>query len=382
MLAQSLGSFIAVVGLIIIMGAGLGQVAKETGAAEHLVRTVLYRIGLSTRTRVQVGVMLTSTILVGALGTLAGANAILAPIVIPIAAAVGFTPPALAAMLHAGGAPGLFIGPFTPPVVTLTGTAKIAYVPYLLAAGVPMALVTWGTGFLMARWIQRQTEGVQAYEESDLIKEEHVLPPQAPRATWVFVLTMAVMLVYGIYIKAGYSYALLVMLVTSFTTGLAGSLRPARILQAIYAGASRLIWLFLLFWLFNPILSLVDQTKAYQALLDAGKPVLSAVSGYGFSLFAALIGWVGVSGAAVAQVVLMNQVFGPIVQQLGLSASAWVAVLLVSSQLDWFGPFPNADMIGQMGLARSKDLRRMLYNGWVIMAANLVLFLILLRILI
>ena len=382
MLAQSLGSFIAVVGLIIIMGAGLGQVAKETGAAEYLVRTVLYRIGLSTRTRVQVGVMLTSTILVGALGTLAGANAILAPIVIPIAAAVGFTPPALAAMLHAGGAPGLFIGPFTPPVVTLTGTAKIAYVPYLLAAGVPMALVTWGTGFLMARWIQRQTEGVQAYEESDLIKEEHALPPQAPRATWVFVLTMAVMLVYGIYIKAGYSYALLVMLVTSFTTGLAGSLGPVRILQAVYVGASRLIWLFLLFWLFNPILTLVDQTKAYQALLDAGKPVLSAVSGYGFSLFAALIGWVGVSGAAVAQVVLMNQVFGPIVQQLGLSASAWVAVLLVSSQLDWFGPFPNADMIGQMGLARSKDLRRMLYNGWVIMAANLVLFLILLKILI
>jgi hypothetical protein len=39
-------------------------------------------------------------------------------------------------------------------------------------------------------------------------------------------------------------------------------------------------------------------------------------------------------------------------------------------------------MIGQMGLARSKDLRRMMYNGWVIMAANLVLFLILLKILI
>jgi hypothetical protein len=287
------------------MGAGLGQVAKETGAAEYLVRTVLYQVGLRTRTRVQVGVMLASTLLVGALGTLAGANAILPPIVIPIVAAVGFTPPALAAMLHAGGAPGLFIGPFTPPVVTLAGTAKIGYVPYLLAAGIPMAIVTWGTGFLMARWIQRQTEGVQAYEESDLVKEEHALGPQARHATLAFVLTMAVMLLYGIYIKAGYSYALLVMLVTSFTTGLAGSLAPARILQAIYAGASRLIWLFLLFWLFNPILTLVDQTKAYQALLHVGKPVLSAVSGYGFSLFAALIGWVGVSGAAANLVLFL-----------------------------------------------------------------------------
>jgi len=131
LMAESLGSFIAVVGLIIMLGGGLGQVTKETGVAEYLVRTIIRRIGVKTRTQVQIGVMVTSTILVGALGTLAGANAILAPIVIPIVAAVGFTPPALAAMLHAAGAPGLFIGPFTPPVVTLMGTAKVAYVPYL-----------------------------------------------------------------------------------------------------------------------------------------------------------------------------------------------------------------------------------------------------------
>ncbi len=381
-MAQSLGSFIAGVGLIIIMGAGLGQVAKETGAADYLVRTILYRVGLRTRTRVQVGVMLTSTILVGALGTLAGANAILAPIVIPIVAAVGFTPPALAAMLHAGGAPGLFIGPFTPPVVTLTGTAKIGYVSYLLSAGVPMAIATWGTGFFMARWIQRHTEGSQAYEEADLIKEEHTLGPEARRGTIAFSLTLLLMLAYGIYIKAGYSYALLVMVVTSFTTGLAAKLGPVRILQAIYTGASRFIWLFLLFWLFNPVLTLVDQTKAYQALLDVGKPLLSMIGAYQFGLIAILVGWVGVAGAAVAQVVLMNQVFGPIVQQLGLSPAAWVAVLLASSQLDWFGPFPNADMIGQMGLARSRDLRRMLYNGWAILVVNLVLFTILLWLLV
>lgn len=381
LLAQSLGSFIAVVGLIIIMGAGLGQVARETGAAEYLVRTVLYRIGLRTRTRVQIGIMLTSSLLVGSLGTLAGANAILAPIIIPIAAAVGFTPPAVAAMLHAGGAPGLFVGPFTPPVVTLTGTAKIGYLSYLMSTGLAMAIVTWITGFFMARRIQRWTEGKQSYDESDLLKEEHVLGPGARRAMATFAFTMLVMLVYGIYIKAGYAYALLVMLVTAFTTGLAGGMGPARILQAIYAGASKLIWLFVLFWLFNPILTLVEQTKAYQALLDAGRPILATIGGFEFGIIAILIGWLGVAGAAVAQVVLMNDVFGPIVQQLNLSPAAWVAVLLASSQLDWFGPFPNADMIGQMGLARSKDVRMILYNGWAVMAANFVLFLVLLWVL-
>src|SRR5690606_11789349 len=84
LMADSLGAFITVVGLIIILGSGLGQVARETGAAEYLVRGIIRRIGVRTRTQVQLGVMVTSTLLVAALGTLAGANAILAPIVIPI----------------------------------------------------------------------------------------------------------------------------------------------------------------------------------------------------------------------------------------------------------------------------------------------------------
>ncbi|MBM3471332.1 MAG: gluconate:proton symporter [Armatimonadetes bacterium] len=377
LMAESLGAFITVVGMIIMLGGGLGQVTRETGVAEYLVRTIVYRIGVKTRTQAQIGVMLTSTILVAALGTLAGANAILAPIVIPIVAALGFTPPALAAMLHAAGAPGLFIGPFTPPVVTLTGTAKVAYVPYLLAAGIPMAIVTWITGFFMVRWIQRRTEGVYAYDESDIIKTEHALGPEARRGTWAFVLTLLIMVIYGISIKAGYSYAILAMLVTSFTTGLAARLGLVQILQAIYAGASRLIWLFFLFWLFNPLVTLVGKTKAYDALLEALKPLLATVGSFGFAVIAAVIGWLGVSGAAVAQVVLMNEVFGPTVQQLALPALVWVAVLLASSQIDWFGPFPNADMIGQMGLARSKDLRMQMYNGWAIMGANCILFLIL-----
>ena len=382
LMATSLGSFIAVVGMIIILGSGLGQVARETGAAEYFVRTVLYKIGLRTRTRVQIGVMLASTLLVGSLGTLAGANAVLAPIVIPIAAAVGFTPPAVAAMLHAGGAPGLFLGPFTPPVVTITGAAKIDYVSYLASSGIWMALVTWFTGFFMARWIQRRTEGKQRYDESDLIQQDHTLGPLARRGMITFVATLVVLIAYGIFAKAGYAYALLVMIVTAFTTGLAGGLGPTRILQAVYSGASKLIWLFLLFWLFNPILTLMDQTKAYQALSMPASQYWPTSALTQFSLLAMLIGWLGVAGAAVAQVVLMNDVFGPIVQQLSISHAAWAAVLLGISQLDWFGPFPNADMIGQMGLARSKDLKMMLYNGWAVMAANFVMFVMLLWVLI
>ena len=54
---------------------------------------------------------------------------------------------------------------------------------------------------------------------------------------------------------------------------------PRAILQAMYAGAGKLIWIFFLFWLFNPVLVLVDQLNAYHAVLDLATPYLAGISG-------------------------------------------------------------------------------------------------------
>lgn len=55
--------------------------------------------------------------------------------------------------------------------------------------------------------------------------------------------------------------------------------------------------------------------------------------------------------------------------------------LLGTAQIDQLGPYPTADMMGQMGLARSSDLRMMLFNGWAIMAVNTVGFMVLFAVL-
>lgn len=77
MLAKSTGSFIATVGLIIMLGAGVGEVATRTGAAVELVKFVVHRIGLSSQTRVKLGIVISSILICGALGTMAGGNAII-----------------------------------------------------------------------------------------------------------------------------------------------------------------------------------------------------------------------------------------------------------------------------------------------------------------
>lgn len=382
-LATSMGSLVAVIGLIILLGAGLGHVAQETGAAQTLVRTVMGRIGLSTPTRVQLGVMVSSLVIVGALGTLAGGNAIIAPIVIPIAARMGWRPPAVAAMFHAAGAAGLMLGPFTPPVVTITAAAKLSYGDYLLHAGLPVGAITIVTGFFMARWIQKHTD--QEYAPEDAARDDDADAAPNKRGQWAalaFIGVLVALAVYGVWVKAGYSYALVVMVVTAAATGLAGGLGAKGTAEAVYAGAARLIWLFMLFWLLDPLLTLVQKTGAFDTIFEHLKGVMPDVGPYVFLLLVVLLGYVhAVPGAAVAQVVLINKLFGPLVTSLGVPPAAWAVSLLGTAQIDQLGPYPTADMMGQMGLARSSDLRMMLFNGWAIMVANTAGFLVLFAIL-
>ena len=103
MLAKSTGSFIATVGLIIMLGAGVGEVATRTGAAVELVKFVVHRIGLSSQTRVKFGIVASSILICGSLGTMAGGNAIIVAVIIPVAAAVRLTPPTVAALMMTAG---------------------------------------------------------------------------------------------------------------------------------------------------------------------------------------------------------------------------------------------------------------------------------------
>lgn len=362
-IANGLKSFLGLIGFIIMMGAGLGEVLTETKVARNLVEILIKKVGIKSQNQAIIVTMGTSTLLVSLLGTLAGANAMIAPILIPIVASFGLTPNALAVILHGAGACGLFLGPFVPPVITLMGITGLTYGAYLANVGIPVTILILITTYYTGKKVQKQYEGIEVYSAEDMDRDEEFRStPEIDKATMVFAIVMIGMLAYGIYAKAGAAYAIVVMLAVAFTTGLTAGRSMMDIIGSLTKGATRMFWLFFMFVLYDPFLKFVTMTGAFTTLGDMLKPLIEVSGDIGFIIISTLVGIFGVSGAAVAQSVVLNDLFKNIVADINLPMTIWGTVLLIGSQITSFA-YPTGDMIGQMGLARSKDLKSMIRNG-------------------
>lgn len=370
-LAESLGSFLGMIGFIIMLGSGLGAILRATGVAEFIIYAFTKKIGVNTEKKAILATMATSIVLVALLGTLAGANAIIAPMIIPMVAMIGLTPSTMAAVLMGAGMTGLFIGPYSPQVVTIMELTHVSYSTYVLGVGLPVAAICWVITYFMALRIQKKTKGVYAYTDVEEVGDEYVATKESRRATTVFFLCMAILIGYGIFLQKGSSYAIMVISVTAVLTGIAGGLSLNKVFDEIISGAAKLMWLFLMFVLFTPFIDFITNAGAFDALVDLMSPMFKSNSALSFTAVTTLTGVFGIGGAATAESVLLDSMFGPLVKDLSISATLWGTILLVSSQITSFA-YPEADMLGQMGLARSKDMKNMVKFGITVAIACVV----------
>ena len=65
---ESMGSFLALVGFIIMLGSGLGMVLRKTGVAAAIVNVLMRKIGVRTQKRAMIATMVCSVVLVTLLG--------------------------------------------------------------------------------------------------------------------------------------------------------------------------------------------------------------------------------------------------------------------------------------------------------------------------
>lgn len=378
-LGDSLGETITIIGVIIMLGAGVGEVLKQTGVATTIVRGIMRLVGERSQFAVTLGVMLASGVLVASLGTLAGAIAISAPIILPIAARMGFTKSATASMLFLGGCAGLAMAPFAGSNVAIMEAAEVGYLQYVIYGGGPLALLSLAIGPFIVQWRQSRTAKEDDYYASDeFADEESETPPHTRAATIAFTVALVVTVAYAIWTAAGTSFPLLALPIIGIATAVAGRLSAAETLTYMYRGAAKLISIFILFWLLAGLFLMIDMLAPFDVILENYGDSLADGSPFVFAILVALLGWVGVPGATAAQVILLDEVFGPLGASMGVTAASWVIVMLFASKADTYGPFPNANMIGVMGLARSTNLRNMLITGWALLVPATLMYLVIL----
>lgn len=374
-LSKSLGSFLGIIGFIIMIGSGLGAVLQKTGVAEYLVMSLTKKIGVDTKTKAMVVTMISSLLLVSLLGTLAGANAIIAPIIIPLVATIGVTPSVVAVIFLGAGLTGMFLGPYTPQVVTIMGITKLSYGNYLLGVGIPLAVVVLIVTFIAAHHTQKVTEGIYAYDDVEPHDGNYQPTAKVKRATLIFAVVMLGLIAYGIFLQSGASYAILVIIATAIVTGFAGGLKANDVVDTFVSGCGKMMWLFIMFILFDPFINFIADAGAFESLVSLMQPLFKSQSKVVFSLVSTLTGIFGVGGAATADNIVMDNMFKGLLANLHITPSLWGLILLVSGQITSFA-YPEADMIGQMGLARSKDMKNLVKFGLVVVAASLLLVMV------
>ena len=370
---ESLGSFLGLVGFIIMLGSGLGMVLRRAGVAENIVQFLMRKIGVKTQKRAIIATGVCSCVLVTLLGTLAGANAVIAPIVIPLVAAVGLTPSTLAVIFQGIGQTGLFLSAFSPPMVTLMGITGLEYPTLLFCAGLPVSIIMWIGTFLIDLNVQKRTAGKEDFgADAVTAKEDYVPTPEVQRATKAFLITMAIMVVYGIVTKGGASFVILVMLTAAVVTGIAAKMKPADIFDAITEGMGKMIWLYLMFVLFNPFLNFVTESGAFDALLELLKPLIAAAGPVVFTLLTVLVGIFGINGAATAQALIIHELFGPFLSTVGIGMPLWGMIVLIGHQITSFA-YPGVDNMGAMGLAHAKSIKPMMQLGYMAIIPSTIL---------
>ena len=349
------------------------MVLRRAGVAENIVQFLMRKIGVKTQKRAIIATGVCSCVLVTLLGTLAGANAVIAPIVIPLVAAVGLTPSTLAVIFQGIGQTGLFLSPFSPPMVTLMGITGLEYPTLLFCAGLPVSIVMWIGTFLIALNVQKRTAGKEDFgADAVTAKEDYVPTPEVQRATKAFLITMAIMVVYGIVTKGGASFVILVMLTAAVVTGIAAKMKPAEIFDAITEGMGKMIWLYLMFVLFNPFLNFVTESGAFDALLELLKPLIAAAGPVVFTLLTVLVGIFGINGAATAQALIIHELFGPFLSTVGIGMPLWGMIVLIGHQITSFA-YPGVDNMGAMGLAHAKSIKPMMQLGYMAIIPSTIL---------
>lgn len=372
----SLGSTTALIGLIIMTGAGLGMLMNHAKITHTLVYWIIKRIGVNTQTKAKLVLVLCSILICGLLGTLGGGNAVIAPILIPVMASLRITPSTTATLFKTAGEVGLIIGPLTGVTLITMKVTGLSYGELMLGAAIPFAVV-WlvGTWFATKR-TQRRTVDTEAYDLTEDMRDLNTVTVdrRARINTVVFLAVFVGLIVYGILAKQGTSYALIVMLVLSAVVAICARMRIDGAVDTLVKGMASQADMLVLFVTIDVLLTMVAVGGGFDALSEL-LGHLSQGSPTAVMLIASVVGGLGIEAAAVAEVQIISDMFMQSAVATGLPMTMFAISILAATRLTG-SIYPTSNLVGQLGIARAHNTKEVLQACWIAAAAVVVFIVI------
>ena len=374
-MAKALSSSVGVIGFIIALGTGVGAVMTKTGVSKTLCQWIVQGIHVNTQKKAIIAVEVCCVLICGLLGTLAGGCAIVAPVLIPVVAAVGLTPNTVGAVFQSAGETGLIWGPFTGPTVTLLALTGLSYGTMMLWAGLPYGIIWLVVIFFCGLYIQKKTEGKYAYELSEEDSIDAVISPAEKRTTIAFLSTFLALVVFAIATKQGTNYCISVMFILTLSMAIFSGQKPGDTMKEFIGGVQSAAGMWLTFIFLEMLMDVIDCGGGFTALGELFTKLMGAPTQTMTMIIGTLVGSFGINGGAVAQLKVTHEMFLPSIEVCHLPMEMWAIALICGSRVT-SSIYPGANMISPMGCARSTDLKAMLLGGWAVSMVSILYIMI------
>lgn len=370
MTVKGLGSFLGQIGLIIMMGSGLGELMGASKVSHTIVDWIVKKIGMDTQKKAILVTMICSVIICALLGTLGGGNAIIAPIIIPLVAAVGLKPGTVGAIFQSAGETGLIWGPLSPPVIGLLGITGLSYWDMMIWAAIPFGVIWLVVIYFVALRLQKRNT-TEAYDMETYKIEAFTPAPEHRRSTIVFLTAFVLLIAYASLTKKSMSFVPVMMVILAVLTGLAGKMSMDNIFKVFCKGMGKMAELFMVFILLDVLIAMVNKGQGFEALSVYLLQLVEFAGRESIVFIGSFVGGFGVEGAAVAQIKITHDLFASAVIKYSIPMQMWAIALIAASRITT-SVYPTANMLGQMGIAESSDLKALLIGGWAVSIAALI----------
>ena len=357
----AISSSTTVIGLLIMFGTGLGVLMTEARITHTLVYWIVKRIGINTRAKGKIVLILSSILVCGLLGTLAGGN-----MLIPILAALGITPTVVAVLFKVSGEIGLIVGPLTGVTLITMQVTGLSYGQLMLYAVIPFSLF-WLTGaWIGCNRAQRLTEGTEHYElSSDISSIDSITPtPKEKRNTIIFLISFVVLITYGILMKQSTSYALTVMLLLAGIIILIAGFPVDEGVKMLSKGIGSQASTLVLLLNFTVMMDLVNAGEGFTALGNLLSGLAQSGGATALALVSAVVGGFGIETAAVLEIQIVAEMFGEMAIKAGLPMGVFAVSILAATRLT-SSVYPTSNFIGQMITARCDNTKEALRANWI-----------------